>query len=109
MKKVLGGAIVGIGVCLFVMKGIAAGPVNQEVGKAEFNEHCLVCHPNGGNVLNPSKTLHTKDMEANNVKTPEDIVKIMRNPGPGMTKFNEDTIPDKVAKEIAEYIIKAFK
>jgi cytochrome c6 len=109
MKKVLGGAIVGIGVCLFVMNGIAAGPQNQEVGKSAFDEHCLVCHPNGGNVINSSKTLHTKDMETNNVKTPEDIIKIMRNPGPGMTKFNEDTIPDNVAKEIAEYIINTFK
>jgi cytochrome c6 len=109
MKKVLGGAIIGIGVCLFVMNGLAAGPVTEEVGKAEFNEHCAVCHPNGGNVFNPQKSLHKKDLEANNVKTPEDIVKIMRNPGPGMTKFDENTIPDRVAKGIAEYIMKTFK
>jgi cytochrome c6 len=33
----------------------------------------------------------------------------MRNPGPGMTTFDEKTIPDKQAKEIAEYILKSFK
>lgn len=109
MKKVLGGAILGIGVCLFVMKGFAAEPTEEEPGKAEFNEHCVVCHPGGGNVFSPQKTLHKKDMEANNVKTSEDIIKIMRNPGPGMTKFDESTISDKAAKEIAEYIMKTFK
>jgi cytochrome c6 len=33
----------------------------------------------------------------------------MRKPSPGMTAFDVKTIPDKDAKEIAEYIIKTFK
>jgi cytochrome c6 len=33
----------------------------------------------------------------------------MRNPGQGMTTFDEKTIPDKEAKEIADYILKTFK
>jgi cytochrome c6 len=33
----------------------------------------------------------------------------MRNPGPGMNKFDEKTIPDKEAKMIADYILKTFK
>jgi cytochrome c6 len=33
----------------------------------------------------------------------------MRNPGPGMTKFEASTIPDKDAMEIARYILKTFK
>jgi cytochrome c6 len=33
----------------------------------------------------------------------------MRNPGPGMTKFDEKTLPQKDAKAIAEYIHKTFK
>jgi cytochrome c6 len=32
----------------------------------------------------------------------------MRNPGPGMTAFDEKTIPDTDAKEIAEYVLKTF-
>jgi hypothetical protein len=32
----------------------------------------------------------------------------MRNPGQGMTQFDEKTIPDKDAKEIGGYILKTF-
>jgi cytochrome c6 len=33
----------------------------------------------------------------------------MRNPGPGMTKFDKKTISDKEARAIADYILKTFK
>jgi cytochrome c6 len=33
----------------------------------------------------------------------------MRNPGPGMTKFDEKIISTKEAQAIAEYILKTFK
>jgi len=33
----------------------------------------------------------------------------MRNPGPGMTKFDEKTIPEETAKAIAEYILETFR
>jgi cytochrome c6 len=73
-----------------------------------FKEHCALCHPDGGNIVNPKKTLHKKDREANNIKSKDDIVNLMRKPGPGMTTFDVKSIPDKDAKEIAEYIIKTF-
>jgi cytochrome c6 len=85
------------------MKG---GKINA---KAEFEEHCAACHKDGGNIVNPKKTLSKKDREANGVKSAADIVKLMRNPGPGMTKFDEKTVPDKEAKAIANYVVKTFK
>ena len=78
-------------------------------GKKEFQEHCAECHVNGGNMIKPDKTLSKKDREANGVKTAKDIIGKMRNPGPGMTKFDKKTISDKEAKAIADYIIKTFK
>ncbi len=77
-------------------------------GTELFKQHCFPCHPDGGNVINPQRTLHKKDREANGVKTATDIVDKMRNPGPGMTKFDEQTIPDADAREIAEYVAKTF-
>ena len=77
-------------------------------GEALFKANCAVCHPDGGNVVNPAKTLHKKDRDANNVKTAKDIIGRMRKPGPGMTQFDQKTISDKDAKEIAEYILKTF-
>jgi cytochrome c6 len=73
-----------------------------------FMANCKVCHPDGGNIINPKKTLHKADREANGVKTVEDVIKRMRNPGPGMTKFDEKNYPDKDARAIAEYVLKTF-
>ncbi len=78
-------------------------------GEELFKTHCAVCHPDGGNVVNPSKTLHKKDRDANGVKKAADIIKKMRNPGPGMTQFDKKTISDKEAQKIAQYILKTFK
>lgn len=82
----------------------------EQAGKGEalFKQHCSPCHADGGNAINPQKTLHKKDREANGVKSASDIVSKMRNPGPGMTKFDEKTLPDSDAKEIAEYVLKTF-
>ena len=78
-------------------------------GKKEFQEHCVECHANGGNLIKPGKSLKKKDREASGVKTATDIIGLMRNPGPGMTKFDTKTISDKEARAIADYIIKTFK
>ncbi len=81
----------------------AASPAEAKTGEALFNQYCAACHAGGGNVVNPKKTLHKKDREANGVKTVDDITGKMRNPGPGMPKFDESTLSDKDARAIAEY------
>ena len=86
-----------------------AQKASQNSGEAKFKELCSICHPDGGNIVNPKKTLHKKVREANNIKTESDIMKLMRHPGPGMTTFDEKTVPDKTAKEIANYVIMTFK
>lgn len=77
-------------------------------GEQLFEIHCSGCHSNGGNMVNPSKTLQKMIREANGVKTAKDIVRIMRNPGKGMMKFTSDDLSDRDAKAIAEYIIATF-
>ncbi len=104
---VVGGVAVGVWLAAIISMASEAG--GNKAGEAEFNEHCVMCHPNGGNIINPQKTLHKKDLEANNIKTPDDIVKIIRNPGPGMPKFDESAISAEEAKKIAEYILATFK
>jgi cytochrome c6 len=86
-----------------------AGSPTVKPGEAEFKEHCAVCHPDGENIITPAKTLHRKTLEANGVKKAEDIIARMRQPGPGMSRFDEKTVPDKEARAIAEYIMKTFK
>jgi len=90
--------------------GVSAGEDSKKNRGADlFKQNCSACHPDGGNIVNPQKTLHKKDRDENNIKKPADIVAKMRNPGPGMTRFDKETIPDKDAKAIAEYILKTFR
>ncbi len=86
-------------------------------GEALFKQNCSGCHPAGGNILNPKKTLKQKDLKANGIKSPEAIVKKMRNPGPlpshpqewsGMKMFDKNKISDEDAMKIGEYILKTF-
>jgi len=108
MKNLLMSGVAVLFVCC-IGNAAFAQKAAKSLGEAKFNELCAVCHPDGGNIINSKKTLHKKDREANNIKTEADIIKNMRNPGPGMTKFDEKTVPDKEAQEIAKYILKTFK
>ncbi|MGC2063109.1 MAG: c-type cytochrome [Thermodesulfovibrionales bacterium] len=96
-------------VAVFLFASVATAKEKGKKGEALFKQHCSLCHPDGGNNVNPQKTLQKKDREANGVKAAADIVGKMRNPGTGMTKFDEQTLPAKDAKAIAEYILKTFK
>ncbi len=89
--------------------GLQAAEKKVSKGATLFEQHCVACHPAGGNIINAAFTLHKKDREAHGVKTARDIVGKMRNPGPGMTRFDKATVSDKDALEIAGYIIKTFK
>ncbi len=109
MKKMMAGvgvaALIGcLGTVVF-----AKNTATKVPGEAKFKELCAMCHPNGGNIVNPKKTLTKKDRETNKILTEADIVQNMRKPGPGMTKFNEKMLSDKDATEIAKYIIMTFK
>jgi cytochrome c6 len=110
MKKVLTGTAAFCIVVLIAAAALADTPKGGKIdGKKEFEEHCAVCHANGGNIVNKAKTLSKKDREANGIKSVKEIVATMRKPGPGMTEFDKKTVSDKEATAIAKYIIKTFK
>jgi cytochrome c6 len=107
MNKMIIAMVVVLGICCTALYAFAQ-KASPSSGESLFAANCKVCHPDGGNIINPAKTLHKKDRMANNVKTESDIVNKMRNPGPGMTKFEEKTLSDKDAHAIAAYVIKTF-
>jgi cytochrome c6 len=86
----------------------AATETVQSPGEALFMQHCAVCHPNGGNIINPEKPLGRSSLERNGITSPADIVAIMRHPGPGMMIFDQNVISDQDAEKIAEYILRTF-
>ncbi len=108
MKKGLVPVLALILAYLFITTAFVKPSAANEKGEALFKQHCAICHVDGGNIINPQKTLHKKDREAHNVKTARDIIHNMRKPGPGMTQFDEKTISEKQAHEIAEYVLKTF-
>jgi cytochrome c6 len=78
-------------------------------GEQLFTQFCAACHPDGGNIINPKKTLHAAVLADNRIKTSDDLLKILRNPGPGMRKFEPATISDNDAKLIYEYVAATFR
>lgn len=78
-------------------------------GEQLYKQHCAVCHPDGGNTINKDKPVGAKSMAGRGIKTADDVVKVMRNPGPGMNKFDESVISDSDAKKLAEYMLATYK
>lgn len=110
MKTLAKVGVLVVSMCLVLpAAGLNAAEKKDSNGAKLFQQKCASCHPDGGNIIKPSMTLHKKDLDAHGVKTAEDIIGKMRNPGPGMTRFDTKTISDKDAKEIAQYILQAYK
>ena len=85
-----------------------SGAASDVDGRSLFQMHCAVCHPGGGNIINPQKTLDGQALSANGIETVGDIVANMRQPGPGMTRFDENLLSDRQAARIAEYILQTY-
>jgi len=98
-----------LGVLIFSAVAIGAQSANLHMGEAGFREHCAECHADGGNIVNPKKTLSKADREKNGIKSAGDIITIMRKPGEGMVLFDEKTLSDAEAGRIADYILTTFK
>lgn len=110
MKKavIIGAAL--LSVSAFASTGLCDTKKGGKIdGAQEFEEHCASCHPKGGNIINAKKTLDKKTLNANGIKNAQGIIAKMRNPGPGMTKFDEKSISKAEAKAIADYILKTYK
>ncbi len=107
MKKI--SAFTGLSAAICFLGAAGCAPQTGMSGEELFAQHCAACHPKGGNTVNAQKTLHEKDLEANHIRTPGDIVNKIRTPGVGMPQFNRDVITDRDATKIADYILSKFK
>jgi len=106
MKKVFL-AVMAIFVVVFIYRAFTVVTV-AKAGEEAFIKHCAICHADGGNRINPAKTLCRKDLNANDIKTPADVIIKIRNHRPGVIRFDEVMIPDKEAESIAKYVLKTF-
>lgn len=80
------------------MASVAAGSGEETL----FKSMCAPCHPDGGNIIKPAKTLKR-------IKNSSRIIKKVRTGGGGMPSFDTKAISDTDVKQLADYIIKTFK
>jgi cytochrome c6 len=80
-------------------------------GAILFRDNCYRCHPDGGNIINPSKTLHQNSLAANNLQSENALLQYLINPGPGMPRLihRENGLSEPDAKKIIQHIMKTFK
>ncbi|RNC71433.1 MAG: cytochrome C [Desulfuromonadales bacterium] len=109
MNKVTSILVATVAVVSLSGLALASGGKDTKKGEDLFKQHCMSCHADGGNIVNPQKTIGKEALKSRGITNWKGIVKSMRNPGPGMTKYDAKTIPDKDAKAIAEYVLKTFK
>ena len=110
MRKTLVVAAAMLSLSMFATPGFCEAKKGEKIdAKAKFEQHCASCHPKGGNIVNAQKPLGKSSLAAHGIKSEKDIVGKMRNPGPGMNKFDAKTVPDKEATAIAGYILTTFK
>jgi cytochrome c6 len=88
-----------------------AAPLQQQLRRGEelFKQYCAPCHPDGGNVSDPERTLRGAALRSHHITKPRDIVHIMRTPISRMISFDAATLSDKDATAIADYVIYTFK
>jgi cytochrome c6 len=84
-------------------------PPSGRNGEALFKQYCAACHPDGGNVSDPERTLRGSVLKRNHITTPDDLVRVMRTPRSRMIRFDVTTLSDGDALAIAEYVLKTFK
>lgn len=100
-----------LAICMTLQAG-CNGKASRGSGKSGeelFLIHCSGCHPNGGNVKYPPKSLDRMTLAANGITTPAGIVAKMRRPGPGMKPFDREAVSDADARKVAEYVLETFK
>jgi cytochrome c6 len=85
-------------------------PSNKS-GEVLFYEFCSRCHPNGGNVVNPQKNLQAQTLTAAGLKTEDQLVAYLLNPGPGMPRLihRDHELSETSARKIIRYIMQTFK
>jgi uncharacterized membrane protein len=87
-----------------------AAPPAFQAGKILFENHCMACHPNGGNAIMPTYIIIGSD----NLTDFKTFLAWIQNPrldngqeGP-MPSFPPDQISDPQARELYRYLVRVF-
>ncbi|NJM94953.1 MAG: c-type cytochrome [Acaryochloridaceae cyanobacterium CSU_5_19] len=73
-------------------------------GAGVFNANCAACHANGGNVVNPAKTIKQKDLDANGKNTLAAVVAQVTNGNGAMPAFGA-SLSSADIESVAQYVL----
>ena len=85
-------------------------PAVADAGAAIFEAKCVACHVQGGNVLNPGKTLSREALQKNAYTEQASIVNLLRVGKGQMPKYQGSIPPvsrltDEELEEVASYVL----
>jgi cytochrome c5 len=79
----------------------SSSPAEFKAGEKVFSANCSVCHPQGANVLVPSKPIRNSH-ELQDLST---FIQYVRHPIAPMPPFTASKLPDREIKDLYEYIV----
>jgi cytochrome c6 len=69
-----------------------------------FDKYCSSCHNNGGNIMNPKKTLSKQDLADNGVNSISSISSLVSSGKTPMPAFGKQ-LSDKEIASVAKYVL----
>jgi cytochrome c6 len=103
LKKLISAVLLAIAVVTFAFgrPALAADAAN---GGKIFNANCVACHINGGNVIIPTKTLKSADLEKNGKNSIEAIVTQVTKGNGAMPAFGGRLTSAQI-EDVATYVL----
>ncbi len=89
--------------CLLWLLVLPMSPAQAADGTQLFEQHCIGCHPGGGNIIRRGKTLQAKALEKNGYAEVEAIATIIRNGKGNMSAFGDRLTPPDI-DTLATYV-----
>ena len=97
-------AVLGvIGLLLGPVPALAASAPELSAGAGLFEQHCVGCHVNGGNIIRRGKTLRLAALERNGITGPEQIAAIAAG-GRGQMSGYGAVLGDGGPEAVAAYV-----
>jgi len=102
--------LIVVAICLVVMSfaiSTTAQPSKSvevnKLGKKVFEDNCVVCHANGNNTVEATKTLKADALKANGFASAEDVKKRVLEGKGVMPSFKETLKPSEI-EAVANYV-----
>ncbi|MGC9505328.1 c-type cytochrome [Baaleninema sp.] len=89
---------------LWSLSGTAVQAADLSKGEAIFEQYCVGCHVNGGNIVRRGKTLKQRALKRYGRDTPESIAELVKYGKNNMSAYG-DRLSDEEIADVAAYVL----